>query len=318
MKSILFIIPYFGRFNNYFEWWLKTCKFNPSIDWLIVTDCSEKYDYPPNVHVEYTSFEELKERAKKALEVDVNITKPYKLCDLRPAYGIIFADEIRGYDFWGHCDVDVLFGDIRRFLTEDVLEKYEKISRWGHMSLYKNNFAMNTLFRKKVCDVPDVSEIFSSDIAYCFDEVGMRQICKMNDIAICDTADMIFNIDWKKKAYEPLYWEKQKKDSYAFVWEKGHLYACICNDNNIRKREIMYAHFQKRSIANDACIDENKLFVYNDILSTKNIQLTVSNYRKYAKSVFFDFTMLRYFFDKILVKLRVKRGTTYYSYKFNK
>ena len=36
--------------------------------------------------------------------------------DLRPAYGVLFEEYLDGYDFWGHCDLDVLFGRIRDHL----------------------------------------------------------------------------------------------------------------------------------------------------------------------------------------------------------
>ena len=46
MKSIAFVIPYFGKFPNYFSLWLQSCRNNPTIDWLLFTDSNEKYDYP--------------------------------------------------------------------------------------------------------------------------------------------------------------------------------------------------------------------------------------------------------------------------------
>lgn len=53
MKKIVFIIPYFGHFNNYFSIWLHSCANNPTIDWMIFTDCKVKYNYPRNVKVIY-------------------------------------------------------------------------------------------------------------------------------------------------------------------------------------------------------------------------------------------------------------------------
>lgn len=34
-KSIVFIIPYFGNFPNYFQAWLKTCEKNSDIEFYI-------------------------------------------------------------------------------------------------------------------------------------------------------------------------------------------------------------------------------------------------------------------------------------------
>lgn len=31
-------MPHFGHFNNYFKFWLRSCRNNPKIDFLIFTD----------------------------------------------------------------------------------------------------------------------------------------------------------------------------------------------------------------------------------------------------------------------------------------
>ncbi|WP_333562533.1 DUF6625 family protein, partial [Lactobacillus amylovorus] len=45
MKKGAFIIPYFGHFNNYFQLFLNSCKYNSNYDWIIFTDDRTKYDY---------------------------------------------------------------------------------------------------------------------------------------------------------------------------------------------------------------------------------------------------------------------------------
>ena len=56
----------------------------------------------------------------------ITLHTPYKLCDYKPAYGEIFAPELSGYDFWGYGDMDLVFGDLRAYFTEDKLRKYDK------------------------------------------------------------------------------------------------------------------------------------------------------------------------------------------------
>ena len=46
MKKCVFILPYFGKFNNYFGLFLKSCGKNTEYNWLILTDDKEKYNYP--------------------------------------------------------------------------------------------------------------------------------------------------------------------------------------------------------------------------------------------------------------------------------
>lgn len=50
-KQCVLILPYFGKFNNYFPLFLRSCAANPSYDFLIFTDSMESYQYPSNVHV---------------------------------------------------------------------------------------------------------------------------------------------------------------------------------------------------------------------------------------------------------------------------
>ena len=63
-KKCVFILPYFGKFNNYFPLFLKSCEKNPTYNWLIFTDCKEKYNYPENVDVVDMTLQELKKKAE--------------------------------------------------------------------------------------------------------------------------------------------------------------------------------------------------------------------------------------------------------------
>src|SRR3990167_6582172 len=40
-------------------------------------------------------------------------------CDIRPTYGELFAEQYRGYDWWGGWDLDMLFGDLDRLPIYD-------------------------------------------------------------------------------------------------------------------------------------------------------------------------------------------------------
>jgi hypothetical protein len=74
-------------------------------------------DAPLNVAVQLCEFEDLAKRIRRHFEFEISLERPYKLCDFRPAFGEIFADELTGYDFWGHSDLDLDFGRIRGHLS---------------------------------------------------------------------------------------------------------------------------------------------------------------------------------------------------------
>ena len=48
--------------------------------------------------------------------------------------------------YWGHCDVDLIWGDIRKFVTDDVLTKYKRIFSRGHCSIYENSSEVNAVY----------------------------------------------------------------------------------------------------------------------------------------------------------------------------
>lgn len=111
MKSIVYIVLYFGKFPSIFPLWLNSCRNNPTIDWLIFTDDHSCFNYPQNVRVEYTTFENIQARFKKHFDYPVVLHKPYKLCDYRICYGAVFQDFIKNYDF-GDFVILICFGGI--------------------------------------------------------------------------------------------------------------------------------------------------------------------------------------------------------------
>jgi len=103
--------------------------------------------------------------------MNINVKQPYKLCDFKPTYGIVFSDYLIDFDFWGYCDLDIIFGQIRSFVTEEELCKYEVFSfrkqyPSGFFMLFKNTERINNLFRKS----KDHKMILCSEEHYCFDE----------------------------------------------------------------------------------------------------------------------------------------------------
>lgn len=116
MKKILIIVPYFGDFNNYFNLWLNSVKNNPSINFLIITDNKTKYNYPKNIKVIYRTFDFVKQIVKTRINENCKLENPYKLCDYRPFFNVIFEEYIKGYHFWGWCDTDLIFGNIRKLI----------------------------------------------------------------------------------------------------------------------------------------------------------------------------------------------------------
>ena len=173
--SVALILPYFGKFPNYFPLWLKSAGANPSFTFMIFTDEDMSgYSIPQNVKVHAMSLREIKERAAKYLDFEPVLETPYKLCDYKPLYGLIFEDYLEGFDFWGHVDPDVIWGDMRHFLTDELFDKYDRILRWGVIELYRNTdnirtFALHELPGWNI----SYRDIFNTQLSMHFDELAL-------------------------------------------------------------------------------------------------------------------------------------------------
>ena len=62
LTRIGIVLPYFGKLPNYFPLFLNSCRFNPTIDWLVYTDSDQKMDWPENVKVTKTTFDAFRSR----------------------------------------------------------------------------------------------------------------------------------------------------------------------------------------------------------------------------------------------------------------
>ncbi|WP_437373373.1 DUF6625 family protein [Maribacter litoralis] len=175
MHKIIIITCYYGELPWYFNFFLESCGNNQSIDFLIYSDCKFLGHVPPNVNIVPSTLEEFNRRASNKLGFKIKVKSAYKLCDFKPAYGIIFSDYIKNYDFWGITDIDIIFGRIREFITDELLGTYEVISvrndyPTGHFMLFKNTQVINLLFTKS----KDYLKVFCSDKHYCFDECNFK------------------------------------------------------------------------------------------------------------------------------------------------
>ena len=151
MKSTCIISPYFGEFPYYFSLWKDSAQANPDINWLIFTD-QEKSHKDKNIEYVNFSLNQLNDLASKKLNTKVEIKQPYKICDLRLAFPVVFDDYLKNFEFWGHCDLDVVWGDMEKFLGMDYVWKHDIISAdhrgiCGPFSLFKNAKKTNYIWK---------------------------------------------------------------------------------------------------------------------------------------------------------------------------
>src|SRR5699024_4861326 len=113
-----------------------------------------------------------KNRIQAMFDFDVLIDRPWRLSLFKPAYGEVFQKELQSYDYWGYCDADLMWGDIRAFITDDILDRYERIGTKGHASIYKNTPEVNKRYKNIISNTANYKDVFSGKASYSFDENG--------------------------------------------------------------------------------------------------------------------------------------------------
>ena len=172
MAKIAIIIHYIGKLPEFFGLFAHSCSYNPNIDFLVITDAKKPEQLPSNIKFIELNLTDFKKLVEAKTEIISKVNTGYKLCDFRPFYGLLFKEYIEGYDFWGHCDMDLILSNVFNFLPKEAMEsdivsmKKEWIS--GSFALYRNIEAVNSLYLQS----KDWKQILEDEKYYRFDECG--------------------------------------------------------------------------------------------------------------------------------------------------
>lgn len=273
LSSLAIMTCWYGNFPWYFPYFIHSCSFNPTVDFLIITDNEEQIpNKPENVKVIYMTLDKIKETASLKLGFKVNIDYAYKLCDIKPAYGLIFEEILTEYDFWGHADVDLVYGNIREFMTEDILTTNDVVScrhdyTTGTFCLFRNNAKNNRLFMES----KDYKEIFSSSEHFCFDECCFLFGPLQNGASIFDFPEAKQSMTYVVKKAEK---EGRLKAYFDFIIIEGTPGKITFDNGKIIYKdmyEAMYYHLIKLKVD---CKKPNILNPIPNIyhFTTKNIK----------------------------------------------
>lgn len=280
--SIAVVIPYFGKFPKYLPYFIESSLKNDFIDFLIFTDDKSALRYSEgNVKINYQSVTEFNALVTEKLGLPFALTKGYKLCDLKPVYGKIYEDSIKEYGFWGFSDIDIIFGDLRQLLTEELLANYDIISFYdlfisGPFCLFRNEEDVNMLFVKS----KDYERVLNSTEYECFDEGGGMDIL------------------WQLWAGIPILETNPPIESFSHV---------VFNPQKCNKR----LHFQKwitdvgilkevvRYKNGHLYFDEKEIYVYHYLWYKGMLGFNVPPYKKGRD---FMFTKNGFFYDDIKSK----------------
>jgi hypothetical protein len=239
--SIRLVVPHFGQRPAYFPLVVRSMAANPDVSWLLLTE-QPVADAPPNVAVQLCAFDDLAKRIQGFFDFEISLARPYKLCDFRPAFGEIFADELAGYDFWGHSDLDVIFGRIREHLPAAAF-RADKILFNGNFGLYRNNATTAGWYRHEVGKV-SYRDAMTNPAAMHFDEwAGIYYI--VEDLgAPAWHEDVIFDISFRR--YRTRTVASPGHGPRRYAWEDGEICEYRLERGRLRRRTALLIHLQKR------------------------------------------------------------------------
>lgn len=109
-----------------------------------------------------------------------------KLCDFKPALGEMYANEVADYDFWGHTDLDCVYGPLWDYVTDELLADCDVFANdpaphmCGPFSLYRTATASH-VFRQH----SQWRKIMESDEYLALDEPGMTKTIAQSGLTSC-------------------------------------------------------------------------------------------------------------------------------------
>lgn len=294
------------------------------VDFLLLTDDKTIFKYPSNFRVVYTEFNDVRQKFITTLNKKIYLDHPYKFCDYKPLYGYIFSEYISDYKFWGHCDIDMIFGDIDKFLGKISLEDYDRIFPYGHLSIYKNTEKINQAFNFKLGE--SYPEIFKINFVYntsfpCnFDEIGVNVIFRKNykfcEENFCANLNMHYynyvagagtNVNPELLIYDNgkfFIYERTEKDTFV---RKEYMYLHMMTVNNLKKIDVKS---EKYIICRDGAFDfdEDRIdYYFNEYGLNNDIELQESKTKAVAEK------LRQQTKQKILREIRYNKMKAFYT-----
>jgi hypothetical protein len=286
----VFIIPYFGTLPNYFNIWMLTAGMNSTFDFIIITDNAIKSHFK-NIKIINCSFEKIQKRVYATLGDEIVLESPYKLNDYRPAFSLIFENEIKNYDYWGFMDVDTILGNLGKFYTDEYIESCERVGTRGHLQLFRNSKKTNDKFLMDTKPGFNFSTIKKHKFPMHFDEMwGINYLFQSNNC-------LGEKLEKKHADVSPKYFFFRNLNvsnkPVIFEYKNGEL-SQVSEDG--AKIQIPYVHFQKRklTIAKNLNYKDFRIIPNEFVASTDVVNWQAMN--KKIRSIIF---LLRYYYHII-------------------
>lgn len=231
--SLCVVNTYFAPLPAYTRLYFESCRHNPDVRFLFVSDQPRPSELPENVEWVSMTLDALSDRLEQALGFRVYVNASLKVCDARPAFGLAFADELNGYSHWAYSDIDLLWGRILPLLRRyaegaDVLSFREK---WlsGTFTVFRNTEQNARLFLQ----APDAYDTLTSPDHHDFDESCGRwdRARTASELRRLGLRTSFWDILFQRHAAGETRWvhpellvePHPRVESFAFEWNQGTL-----------------------------------------------------------------------------------------------
>ena len=153
----------------------------------------------------------------------------------------------------GFSDIDLILGDISKFLTNEILEKNYVIGHYGHFFLIKNNQTIKNLFLKETNN--KMKEVFASNSNFGFDEWDysyLNVIKKYFPNQVFDIFSFFSDINVQDR-YHKFYFKNNPKRTamqgkQIYSYNNGSLKGHFVLNKKYYETDCLYVHLQKRKM----------------------------------------------------------------------
>ncbi|TDX01770.1 DUF6625 family protein [Dinghuibacter silviterrae] len=256
MSRIAIFVVWVGPLPNGFSFWLDTARRQP-FDLIFITD-QPRPEGAGDVTWVPTTLAALREGLSRLIGYPVSLEYPYKLSEYRPFWGLLYQDLIEGYDYWGHTDLDMVFGDMTPFLEEALQGQPDKVFNRGHFGLFRNIPRVN-----EVC-FPEAVErlrfVFQTQESCGFDEwLGIGRVAQKAGLKMY-LEEIVADIRPNDYRFRCTAGAGNSYEHEVFLLENGELVRYYVTGGAVQAKRYAYIHFQKRRMSFPEHYDPGKTY----------------------------------------------------------
>lgn len=202
MPDKVLICPYFGDLP---QWWYA---YEEQLELLKSSGYDVLFDF------DLLAF---KERVRTKLDVECPIEyNSSKIHDYRPVLGVLYAEEIDSYAWYGHTDFDCVYGRLDHFVTPATLGRcavytdcqYEYLA--GPFTIYRNIPSVVSLYELH----PEWRQILETSTVTAWQETDFSEIAKESVPVVIENNHGFLRPDLLEKREDGSLWHDEKEISF--------------------------------------------------------------------------------------------------------